>query len=110
MFKDGGEKQAKRLDDLVSRALLNDLQGQGSHLALELPEIDLEATVLSRLAILEVLCKSQAQTISILQAENSRLTSLAASTSKTEREEFLAKLPKVVVKEHLALIASNYPI
>ncbi|KAA6426104.1 MAG: hypothetical protein FRX49_03956 [Trebouxia sp. A1-2] len=87
MFKDGGEKQAKRLDDLVSRALLNDLQGQGSHLALELPEIDLEATVLSRLAILEVLCKSQAQTISILQAENSRLTSLAASTSKTEGDQ-----------------------
>jgi hypothetical protein len=51
----------------------------------ELPEIDLEATVLNRLAVLEVVCKSQAQTISVLQAENSRLiSSLAASTSNTE--------------------------
>jgi len=50
-----------------------------------LQELPLEATVLNRLAVLEVLCKSQAQTISILQAENSRLnSSLAASTSYTE--------------------------
>ncbi|KAL0052124.1 hypothetical protein WJX82_008305 [Trebouxia sp. C0006] len=85
MFQDGGEKQAKRLDNLVDRALFKDLQGQENHFALELPEIDLEATVLNRLAVLEVLCKSQAQTISVLQAENSRLiSSLAASTSNTE--------------------------
>ncbi|KAL0026772.1 hypothetical protein WJX77_000620 [Trebouxia sp. C0004] len=85
MFTDGDEKQAKRLDDLVGRALLKDLQGQGNHFALELPEIDLEATVLNRLAVLEVLCKSQAQTISILQSENSSLnSSLAASTSNSK--------------------------
>jgi len=29
-----GEQQAKRLDDLVGQALLNDLQGQESHFAL----------------------------------------------------------------------------
>lgn len=50
-----------------------------------LPDLDLEATVLNRLAVLEVLCKNQAQTISVLQAENSRLqSSLTASTSVPE--------------------------
>lgn len=40
---------------------------------------------MNRLAVLEVLCKNQAQTINILQAENSRLqSSLTASTSMPE--------------------------
>ena len=51
----------------------------------ELPEVDLEATVLNRLAVLEVLCKTQAQTISSLQAENERLrSSQTASSSYSE--------------------------
>ena len=50
-----------------------------------LPEVDLEATVLNRLAVLEVLCKNQAQTISFMQAENNRLrSSMTATTSDAE--------------------------
>ena len=50
-----------------------------------LPEVDLEATVLNRLAVLEVLCKSQEHTIDVLQTENARLrSSLTASTSHNE--------------------------
>lgn len=48
----------------------------------DLPELDIESTVLNRLAVLEVLCKNQAQTIDALQRENNRLHScLTASTS-----------------------------
>ena len=56
----------------------------------ELPEVYLEATVLKRLAVLEVLCKQQALTIGVLQAENSQLrSSQTAATSNAEVQPVL---------------------
>lgn len=99
----GGEDHL-RFDQLVDRALLQDLQCPEGPFALvrscistplnghitnlstlslqDLPELDIESTVLNRLAVLEVLCKNQAQTIDALQRENNRLHScVTASTS-----------------------------
>ena len=65
----------------------------------ELPEVDLEATVLNRLAVLEVLCKTQAQTISSLQAENERLrSSQTASSSYSEVRLCLSQQSTLKVK------------
>ncbi|KAL3141055.1 hypothetical protein ABBQ32_005565 [Trebouxia sp. C0010 RCD-2024] len=75
-----GGRHSDRLAELVDRAVLKDLQSTEGPSALDLPELDLEATVLNRLAVLEVLCKNQAQTIELLQKENHRLHSCLNAT------------------------------